>query len=283
MIHLLDFFRHLSMVRGLAPCSMETYKVSLKLFAVWLAENRGYSSERVTAPDIADWLASERERGCSPASCNNRLVAVRGYYDYLCRFHGLGGNPAADLRPMKKPKVLPESIEEETMQSILQQFDRQSWRGTRSYAIILCLYMCGLRITELRMLNIADVSFSENTMRINGKGSRQRIIPMSTKVREAFRNWLKFRWGDDDALFTDNFGKRLTDDKLRYIIKQSLLPYVPAKLAHPHALRHTFATTLVRHNVPLPTVSRLMGHASLATTFIYISAAEPQVNPFDLI
>lgn len=281
MIYLQDFFRHISMVRGLSPCTLETYQVTTKQFSEWLQNNRHYDCDEVTMHDIADFLASERERGCTAATCNIRLSALRVYFDYLCRFHGLPGNPTADIRPMKKPKSMPESIDENTMQKILSQFDMTSWHGARAFAIIITLYMCGFRISELRTCRRDDVNFNTNMIRVHGKGNKTRQVPMSSKVTAALRNWLQFRMGECPELFTDNHGNRLTDDQLRYVIRRALAPFVPARLAHPHALRHTFATTLIQHSVPLTVVSSMLGHSSLATTFVYISAASLEQNPFD--
>ena len=281
MLYLKEFFTFQSDVRNLSGTTLETYRVSLKLYAVYLAENGINGAEQATTADVAAFIAGERQRGCSAPTCNCRLAALRTYYDYLCRFQGVQFNPCVDIRPMRTPRNLPDAINEDTMHEVLNQFDTTSWHGARAAAIVTTLYMCGFRISELRTLKLGQVDFTQNTIKVFGKGSKERVVPMSRQVVQSIRNWLRFRWGDVSEVFTDNHGNALTDDKLRYIIKQSLSPFVPAHLAHPHALRHSFATTLVNHGVPLPKISRMLGHASLATTYIYIAAGEPQTNPFD--
>lgn len=281
MQYLNEFLTFQERVRNLSGATLDNYKVTLKIFAEWLSSRATANVEDVTTADVCQFLADERARGCSASSCNIRLSALRNYYDYICRFQGAANNPCADVRPMRTPRHLPEAIPEETMRQVLGSFVRDSWHGARAAAIITALYMCGFRISELRTLRIENVDFPRGTIRVFGKGRKERIVPMSRQVSESIRNWLRFRYGTAPEVFTDNRGAALSDDQMRYIIKQSLLPYVAPRLAHPHALRHSFATTLINHGVALTKISRMLGHSSLSTTYVYISCASPQTNPFD--
>lgn len=278
-----DFLNFQRNVRNLSEGTIKTYSDTMRLFKEFMLFRGVKNIEDIKKQDVYDYIFFDKERGCAPSTCNCRLFTLRTYFDYLVRFHELKFNYALEIKPMKQSKVLPTYIKEEQIIKCLNSCNTETLKGARAHAILITLFHCGLRLNELKSLTTKDVDYQKMTLRVNGKGRKQRMVPMSYAVANSLQNWFNFRVANSSEIFTSNKGEVLTDAQIYYIVKKYLKPFVEKKLAHPHALRHSFATILLNKGVPLPSICKMMGHASISTTLIYMGVAQQIENPFNTL
>lgn len=265
------FISYISKVRRYSCRTVKSYADNLQMFSQWLSLN---GVEDVQPKHISSYVLYMMDvKKMKPTSVNQHLSSLRSYYDYCCRFEGVAFNPAAGVRDVRTPKILPKFISEDKMNFLIDHLLPSSdFKRMRTRIIILVFYHCGLRCDELTNLRLSDVSLTSNYMRVVGKGSKERIIPFGDELHEEILNYLKYR--DEVCTYCSHFiitsfGTPCTSFQIRSICKMALLRIVPDALAHPHVLRHTFATVLMNHGARLEYVQKLMGHASADTTAIY--------------
>ena len=222
------------------------------------------------------YLADRQRNGLTPKSTARALSAVRAFYKFLGRQHGIK-NSAIDLISAPKiPKKLSKAISTDSVANIhdaLMQLDAdQPWIGARDWALVVLIFGCGLRISEALALRNRDVAARPATLRILGKGNKERLVPVLPAVYDALEKYTALRpfgAGGDDALFRSVRGlpmsPRMAQKSIESVRKYLQLPdYVT-----PHALRHTFATALLADGADLRTLQELLGHSSLSTTQLY--------------
>lgn len=263
-----EFLIYLSDICGYSPKTLAAYAAALSEFVA--VENMATAAE-VSPGHVRDFVAHMRERGLAPASCNLKLSAIRSFFDYLCRFEGLKSNPAAAVKPMRKPKRLPGYIEDRILAEILARPCGRSFASVRERCAILLLYHCGLRCHELVSLTVQDIDFENSLLRVVGKGDKERFVPFGRELAIALRAYIPARpCASSPFVMQTKDGAALDDWQLRRIVAVGLTPWVPRALCHPHALRHSFATTLLNHGARLESVRVLLGHASLDSTLVYV-------------
>jgi integrase/recombinase XerC len=232
---------------------------------------------------IADWPALEHAQvrlfaarshagGLAPRSVQRRLSAVRSFLNFLIREGILNRNCALDVRPPKGQRRLPVTLDADTMARLLE-IPTEDSLAVRDRAIMELLYSSGLRLAELVGLNLQDLNAADRTVRVLGKGSKTRVLPVGRKALSALAAWLKERRGllrvDAQAVFVGAAGRRLgaraVQKRIEYwALRQGLPMHV-----HPHLFRHSFASHLLESSGQLRAVQELLGHADIATTQVY--------------
>lgn len=283
-----EFLSYQSMVKNLSPLTVRNYKNHIKEFVIFLGGSKDI--DEVDYNDIVNFQLFLRERGLSPSSCNMYLQSLRCYYDYCVRFQGMPSNPACRVEKMRTPKLLPKYVQEYKMNMLFDKYlVGNSFKCMRSRAVIAFFYMTGARCAEVSRMSVSDIDFNENRIYLFGKGSKQRIVPMCSRLRRILLEYLECRnreFGrESSALFVSvREGERLSDWEIRIIVRTALLNVVPANFAHPHILRHTFATVLMNHGKAIQDISRWLGHTSIAVTQRYLTiCANPSIDNFESV
>jgi len=244
---------------ALADSTRRAYASDLRGFSDWLEERR-LGVEDVDVRVLVDY-ASELGRarnGLAPATIARKLAAVRSFLRFTL---GPTRVPDASLSP-KKPQRLPEAPKREQVEELIDSVDGDGALGLRNRALVELVYSAGLRSAEAVGLDLADVDFEQEHVRVRGKGGKERIVPLGEEAAHVVARYLRearpeLARGANDALFLSTRGRRLDTSTLR-----RLLP-------HPHRLRHSFATHLLEGGADLRTIQELLGHSSLSTTQVY--------------
>jgi site-specific recombinase XerD len=244
---------------SLAESTRRAYAADLRRFGDWL-EQRGTAVEEIDIRALVDY-ASELGRarhGLAPATVARNLAAVRSFLRFTL---GPTRVPDASLGP-RRPQRLPEAPKREEIESIVDSLDGDGPLALRNHALVELVYSAGLRSAEAVGLDLADVDFEQEHVRVRGKGGKERVVPLGEEAAHVVARYLRearpeLAHGASDALFLSIRGRRLDTSTLR-----RLLP-------HPHRLRHSFATHLLEGGADLRTIQELLGHSSLSTTQIY--------------
>ena len=222
--------------------------------------------------DIRRIVAQIHASGLSARSIARMLSAWRGFYNYLARDHGYGDNPCLGLRAPKSVRRLPEALSPDEAKRLLDA-DADGALAVRDKAMFELFYSSGLRLSELTGLAPVDVNHAEGTVRVTGKGSKTRIVPVGMQALEALRAWLgareHIRRVQSDALFVNRLGKRLTPRSVQQRLKLWALKQGVSTKVHPHVLRHSFASHVLQSSGDLRAVQEMLGHASISTTQVY--------------
>ena len=222
--------------------------------------------------DIRRFVAQLHGRGLNGRSLARMLSAWRGFYQYLARDHGCKQNPCIGIRAPKSAKRLPQSLSPDEARQLVE-LDATDPLAVRDRAMLELFYSSGLRLAELAGLAPGDVNFADATVRVTGKGSKTRIVPVGSHAATALRAWLAVRNGvpqlDADALFVGAQGRRLGPRAIQARVRQRALQQGIASRVHPHMLRHSFASHVLQSSSDLRAVQEMLGHASISTTQVY--------------
>ena len=244
---------------SLAESTRRAYAADLRRFEGWLGR-RGTRVDEIDVRTLVDY-ASELGRarnGLAPATIARQLAAVRSFLRYTL---GAARVPEAALGP-RRPQRLPEAPKPAEIEAIVDGIDGDGALGLRNRALIELVYSAGLRSAEAVALDLPDVDFEQEHVRVRGKGGKERVVPLGEEAAHVVARYLRdarpaLARGAEDALFLSVRGRRLDTSTLRRL------------LAHPHRLRHSFATHLLEGGADLRTIQELLGHSSLSTTQVY--------------
>lgn len=268
-------------VRGCSVNTAETYRSSLSCFAQFCRirkQNPSWSS--VDVDDIVAYVYYMRSRGLSARSVNVFLAASVSFFDYLCRFHGLAKNPAVMVDKVKETKRLPKVIEQSVFDEFFSFFSNPSDMAfmKHSFYVSICLmYYAGLRASEV--LTLSWMNIKDRHMRIIGKGNKERIVPICNELQSVLDEWydrqLGFIGEKPAFVISNEDGSAVSGSFFRRMIKNILMSCgCPYELAHPHALRHSFATRMASMGLSLLSLQKILGHSSLNTTQVYVNLAD---------
>jgi integrase/recombinase XerC len=273
----LGFLSWLEREQRRAPRSTEAYRRDVQAFLIFIAGHLGgppdlAALEGLTAADFRAWLAARHGRGYAKRSTARAMAAVRGFFRYLDRHQGRHNPTLATLRTPRLPVRLPRPLAESEAAGLLAAGGEPGWVGRRDLALLLLLYGCGLRIGEALALNRGDLGpdpAALRTLRVRGKGGRERLVPVLAPVAEALAAYLDARpfAGDGTSpLFLGVRGRRLHATVVQKRVRELRGLLGLPETATPHALRHSFATHLLGRGADLRVIQELLGHASLSTT-----------------
>lgn len=257
---------------GLSEKTLEAYAADLRRYLAGLAQADIYAPEDILREDILDHLGGLLAAGLTPRSVTRHLSAIRGFHRFLVEEGGCSRNPSADFDSPRLARELPKCLSAEEIDRLLAAPERAEAHCERDAAILEVFYSCGLRISELANLPERNVSLEESSVRVQGKGSKVRLVPLGKRAIAKIGAWLALREAGpilDDTLFLNARGKRLTRTAVWSIVKQHARAANILQNVTPHMLRHSFATHLLDHGADLRAVQEMLGHADISTTQIY--------------
>jgi integrase/recombinase XerC len=258
--------------RQLSPHTASSYGRDLAALLDYCGTQGITSWDQVDSQHMRMFAAREHRRGLGARSIQRRLSACRGLFRYLLREGELKREPTGDVQAPKGRKRLPTPLDADTMARLLE-FRRDDSLGIRDKAIMELLYSSGLRLSELLGLDLLDLDLRDRTVRVVGKGSKTRIVPVGRQAIEALRRWIAERATiaavDELAVFVGVNGGRLGPRIVqRRIARWARLQGLPEHV-HPHMFRHSFASHLLESSQDLRAVQELLGHANISTTQVY--------------
>jgi integrase/recombinase XerC len=263
------YLSHLRHERRLATHTLAAYgRDGARLLE--LAGGRALAS--LAAQDIRRFVATLHGKGLAPRSLARVLSSWRGFFDWLARHREVGTNPCAGVKPPRAPKHLPKTLSPDEAVSLVAM-EEDSALGIRDRALFELAYSCGLRVSELTGLDLGAVDPRAGEVRVTGKGSKTRIVPVGAPAVEAIGRWIEVRAGlakpGEAALFVGRSGRRLTPREVQRRIKRRALAAGLPMDVHPHMLRHSFASHVLQSSGDLRAVQEMLGHASIASTQVY--------------
>lgn len=271
------------MEKGLSQNSLDSYRTDLTLFAQWL-QQQGKSLLTADASTIQQYLAVRLENKLNSRSTARFLSCVRGFYRHQLREGVLQENPLALIESPKLPRSLPKSLTELDVENLLAAPDVDDPVGLRDRTMLEVLYACGLRVTELVSLTMPQINLRQNVIRVMGKGSKERLIPMgeeaATWLEKYFREARPFLLNNlpNEVVFPSTRAQVMTRQTFWHRIKHWAQVAGIQKPLSPHTLRHAFATHLLNHGADLRVVQLLLGHSDLSTTQIYTHIARTRMK-----
>lgn len=273
-----DYLGHLAVERGASPNTLAAYGRDLGEYRAFL-DTRGIDDpDRISRDDVTAYIAMLRKRGLAPSSVERKVASVKGLHKFLVREGITENHPTARLPLPKVPERLPDVVSMEQAEALLSQPFADSPLGLRDRALLEVLYGCGLRVSELTALDLGDLDLAEGFVRVFGKGSKERLVPvggMASHALEAYmrrgRPFLRPKRSvssADAALFVGARGGRLSRQSVFRIVREHGAR-VGLDGLHPHTLRHSFATHLLEGGADLRALQEMLGHADISTTQVY--------------
>ena len=264
-----DYLAHLANERRLSAHTGSNYKRDIDAL-IGLAGSTPL--DRLQVHQIRRFIAQLHARGLDGRSLARMLSAWRGFFKYLARDHGFGQNPCLGIRAPRAAKKLPQALSPDEA-GRLMDIGGEGPLAVRDKAILELFYSSGLRLSELTGLKPMAINFGDATVRVTGKGSKTRIVPVGSHALTALQAWLAERSRiaglQDDALFVGLNGTRLGPRAVQLRLKQWAVKQGLGSRVHPHALRHSFASHLLQSSGDLRAVQDMLGHASISTTQVY--------------
>lgn len=264
-----SFFDYLAGERGASSLTLKSYRSDLEQFQVFLARHGVPSIDAADPRLIRAYLAHLHQLGLRKSSIGRKLSAVRSFFRFLVRRGGLAKNPAKDVGSPKISKTLPSFLPHDEIAQLLDSKPRKSGEGERDRAILETFYATGIRCAELHALDLADIDRSSGTIRVMGKGGKERVVPIGDQALAAIDAYLPLRGVRHGPLFLNRRGGRLTVRSIHRIVKARARAAGVIRRVSPHTLRHTFATHLLDAGADLRFIQELLGHARLSTTQKY--------------
>lgn len=268
------YLRYLKLERGYSPNTVEAYKHDLDWLLGYL-EQEGLDPLSVKLEDLEHFAAMLSDHGISAKSQARILSGVRAFYRYLVLDGCLDVDPTELLESPHLPQHLPEYLSTEEVDALENSIDLTSNEGHRNRAIIEVFFSCGLRVSELTNLKLSDLFLPQGFIRVNGKGGKQRLVPISERAIHELELWfddrrqMNIKPGEEDYVFLNRRGHHLTRTMILIMVKRQAEAAGIKKTISPHTLRHSFATALLKGGADLRIIQELLGHADFGTTEIY--------------
>lgn len=268
------YSRYLKLERSLSANTLEAYRRDLqKLLAFIEREEKDVLT--VSLGDLQEFAAGLHDIGVCPSSQCRILCGVRSFFRYLLLNGHRDDDPTELLESPQQGVHLPEVLSTEEVDMLESSIDLSKWEGHRNRAIIEVLFSCGLRVSELTGLKLSNLYLDEQFIRVVGKGSKERLVPISPRAIEELMLWFECRKemnikaGEEDYVFLNRRGAHLTRTMILIMIKRQAVEAGIRKTISPHTLRHSFATALLEGGADLRVIQEMLGHESIATTEIY--------------
>ena len=270
---------------GLSRNTLESYRRDLNKFAMWLEQHRNASLLQGTNADIQGFLAHlVVEQKARATSTSRAISSLKRLYQYQLRQGKISVDPTLQIATPKLPRSLPKTLTEQDVELLLQAPDVDTPLGMRDRTMLEVLYASGLRVSELVGLSVAQVSLDMGVVRVMGKGSKERLVPLGEEALDWLRRYLTearpalLNNQVSNAMFVTARGKGMTRQMFWYLIKRHARHGGLLKPLSPHTLRHAFATHLLNHGADLRVVQLLLGHADISTTQIYTHVARERLK-----
>ncbi|ATV30144.1 site-specific tyrosine recombinase XerD [Prevotella intermedia] len=266
--------RYLKLEKGYSPNTLDAYIRDVDKLLKFLSDEEKTPQE-AKLEDIENFAAAVCDLGIGARSLARILSGVRQFYRFLVLDGYMEADPTELLESPKQPQHLPEVLSTAEVDMLEHAIDLSKWEGHRNRAIIEVLFSCGLRVSELTHLKLSNLYREEQFVRVMGKGSKERLVPISPKALQeldywfADRNQMKIKEGEEDYVFLNRRGAHLTRTMILIMIKNYARDAGIKKTISPHTLRHSFATALLEGGANLRSIQAMLGHESIGTTEIY--------------
>ncbi len=264
------FLQSLEVEKRASKHTVSNYRRDLQRFYSYAVENKLIGWDSILVADVRKHIAQRHRQGISSKSLQRELSCIRSFFNYLQKHDGLENNPAKPVQAPKQSRKLPKILDVDQLAGMLDKAP-DSILEMRDLAMFELFYSSGLRLSELAALNMKDVDFSDHMLRVReGKGGKQRMLPVGKKAMQAIEKWLEHRLPTEDlAVFTSQHGKRLGQRSIQLRLQRwSRKAGIPENV-HPHMLRHSFASHLLESSQDIRAVQELLGHSNISTTQIY--------------
>jgi integrase/recombinase XerD len=269
------FQAYLKLEKGLSANSIEAYSRDIEKLEQY-AEPLNLKPDSMALSDLRQFIAWVNELGMLPSSQARVLSGVKSFYKYLLIEDIIKNDPAELLESPKKQRKLPVTLSYQDIEKLIAAIDLSKPEGPRNKAIIEVLYSCGLRVSELTELKLSNLYLDIEFIKVFGKGSKERLVPIGNEAINALKIWIEqvrvhipIKKGDEDIVFLNRRGSGLSRVYVFMLIKQLAELAGIKKTISPHTLRHSFATHLVEGGADLRAVQEMLGHESITTTEIY--------------
>ncbi|MCG6932362.1 MAG: site-specific tyrosine recombinase XerD [Gallionella sp.] len=280
-----EFCDNLWLEDGLSRNTLDSYRRDLVKFRDWLEKQRSASILQATHGDIQGYLAQlVAVQKAKPSSTGRNISSLKRLFRYLLRQGRIVTDPTLQIDTPRLPRNLPKSLTESDVEQLLAAPDVQTPLGLRDRTMFEVLYATGLRVSELVTLRISQASMDMGVVRVMGKGSKERLVPLGEEALDWLRRYMADGRGvllgrlQTDALFVTARGEGMTRQMFWYLIKKYARQGGLHKPMSPHTLRHAFATHLLNHGADLRVVQMLLGHADISTTQIYTHVARERLK-----
>lgn len=266
--------RYLKLEKGYSPNTLDAYIRDVDKLLKFLSDEEKTPQE-AKLEDIENFAAAVCDLGIGARSLARILSGVRQFYRFLVLDGYMEADPTELLESPKQSQHLPEVLSTAEVDMLERAIDLSKWEGHRNRAIIEVLFSCGLRVSELTHLKLSNLYREEQFVRVMGKGSKERLVPISPKALQeldywfADRNQMKIKEGEEDYVFLNRRGAHLTRTMILIMIKNYARDAGIKKTISPHTLRHSFATALLEGGANLRSIQAMLGHESIGTTEIY--------------
>lgn len=280
--HIERYLDALWLEKGLSPHSLAAYRRDLAALANWLS-TRNRQLLRVESADLLEYLSERQSAQRSPRSNARLLSCLRGFYRYQLRERSIERDPTLNIDSPRLGRPLPKHLTEAEVEQLLAAPPLDEALGLRDRCMLEVLYATGLRVSELVGLTLGQLSLGQGVVRVLGKGSRERLVPVGEEALYWLQRYLReerpeLAAAGSDILFPSRRGTAMTRQAFWYRIKQHALSAGIQAPLSPHTLRHAFATHLLNHGADLRVVQMLLGHADLSTTQIYTHVAQARLQ-----
>lgn len=271
---LIEYDTYLKVERNLSEKTRTAYNFDLRKLIIYLIKKNDNEPtiDSITAKEIKDYLSHlQSEHGYKSNTLSRTISSIRKFFDFVIIQNYIEKNPAINLMNPKLPKKLPIYLVDSELKKLLLSPDISTEKGIRDRSILICLAFTGMRLSEIVGLDLDDVSFERKTIKVLGKGSKERLTPMNQVVCDAISDYLNVRpISDDKAVFLNRFNNRFNGRSIENIVKKYvLMSGIAGNKISPHKLRHTFATLLHMKDVDIIEIQNLLGHESIKSTQIY--------------
>lgn len=282
-----NFIKYLQHQKNYSGQTLKAYESDLAQFFVYLQnlyEWQG-NTNSIDKQQVRSWIASLVSEGKSSSSVKRKLSSLKSFFKYQQQQGERANNPANDVATPKKPKRLPKTIDTKAINKLLEKhYFGDGFAGQRDKIVVELIYETGMRLNELMNLRVLDIYFEENTLKVTGKGNKERLIPFSNTLKNNLiyylevRNKQEFEDAELQFLIITNKGKKTYDKLISRITKKYLSLVITNEHRNPHVLRHTFASALLNNGADLNAIKELLGHESLAATQVYTHNSVEQLK-----
>ena len=268
-----SYLDYLDAERNYSSHTLQAYEHDLHQFLDFLQSHRILSFESVDRANLRSYFRMLVEGGSGKRTVARKIASLRSFFKFLRRKGIVRSNPAISLVTPKPDKRLPVYLDEQAAERMLELPDITTEEGQKEAAILELLYSTGIRVSELVNLNKKDVNFENGTVRVRGKGRKERIVPFGEKASRAIKRYLRTRIGSEGSLETPLFlgtrGNRTYPVAIARLVKRYIGQISEIEKKSPHVIRHSFATHMLNRGADLRAVKELLGHESLSTTQVY--------------
>lgn len=281
-----NYHNFLMFEKNLSPSTLRAYISDINHFIMFCEHEKTLSLDSVDHIFIRKYLGLLHSMGLKKSSMARKISALSSFFEFLRKKEYIKASPMVKITNMKKEKKIPSFLRTIEVNQLMEAPDLTSFYGIRDKALLELLYSSGLRVGELVNLNVDTVNFESNYVKVFGKSSKERIVPIGKKalnsldlyLTKARPNFLKKNNIEEKALFLNRFGKRLSDRGVFNVVDKYIKLLSYDKNVSPHTFRHTFATHLLDNGADLRVVQDLLGHRSLSTTQIYTHVTSTKIS-----